>query len=156
MINQTEKTRRALIYAREAHSGQKDDGGNDYMVHCCQVAELISIVLPLEEDLICAAYLHDTIEDTEITFQDIQENFGREVAELVHEVTHEGKKEEIGYWFPRLRSRRGIILKFADRLSNLSRMDCWNEKRQDQYLGKSKFWNDGTDGAKNNNSSKRK
>jgi len=35
---------------------------------------------------------------------------------------------------------RGIILKFADRLSNLSRMNCWPEKRKEQYLRKSKFW----------------
>lgn len=148
MINQTDKTRKALQFAQRAHHGQKDDRGEDYMLHCCQVAELISVVLPLDESLICAAYLHDVIEDTQATYQNLQEEFGQEIADLVNEVSHEGKKDFIGFWFPRLISARGIILKFADRLSNLSRMDCWKEDRQKQYLKKSKFWNDGTDGAK--------
>ena len=52
----------------------------------------------------------------------------------------EGKKDEKGYWFPRLKSKDAIIVKFADRLSNLSRMDVWDEERQQHYLKKSKFW----------------
>ena len=45
-----------------------------------------------------------------------------------------------GYWSPRLKTKRGIILKFADRLSNLSRIESWDKKRQEHYLKKSKFW----------------
>lgn len=56
------------------------------------------------------------------------------------EVTHEGQKDEYGYYFPRLKTKEGIMLKFADRLSNLSRMDNWNERRVAHYIKKSRFW----------------
>ena len=56
------------------------------------------------------------------------------------EVTHEGRKDEIGYYFPRLKTQRGIVLKFADRISNLSRMESWDDNRKNHYLRKSKFW----------------
>ena len=58
------------------------------------------------------------------------------------EVTQEEvEKDQKGYYFPRLKSKEAILIKFADRLSNLSRMSSWNMKRQEQYLRKSKFWN---------------
>ena len=64
------------------------------------------------------------------------------IADLVMEVTHEGSKDKYGYYFPRLKTTRGIILKFADRLSNLTRMGAWDDDRIDQYIRRSKFWRD--------------
>ena len=61
------------------------------------------------------------------------------------EVTHEGQKDEYGYYFPRLKSQTGIMLKLADRLSNISRMQSWSKKRRSHYLRKTKFWKDGGD-----------
>ena len=91
-------------------------------------------------DIICAAYLHDTLEDTATTYEELKKEFGQRVADLVLELTHEGKKDEFGYYFPRLKSKDAIIIKFADRLSNLSRMDSWDIGRQAQYVSKSRFW----------------
>ena len=141
----TDKIQRAIKFCKKAHKGQLDDYGTEYWEHPMQVARIISVVCPSDRNLICAALLHDVIEDTKWTYAQIRIRFGGDVADLVQEVTHMGQKDKIGYWFPWLKSRRGILLKFADRLSNLSRMTCWDEKRQEQYLRKSKFWKSNPD-----------
>jgi len=141
MENRNEKLWKAWKFAKDKHAGQKDDTGKDYFkVHCEQVGEIVFRVAPQDTNLVMAALLHDTIEDTNTTYEELKEEFGEDVADLVHEVTHEGKKDWDGYYFPRLKTQRGITLKFADRLSNLSRMESWPEKRKAQYLRKSKFW----------------
>ena len=125
----------------KAHEGQLDDEGESYFVaHICQVANILHRVTD-DEEMLCAAYLHDTLEDTDTTVADLRHNFGNRVTDLVLELTHEGQKDNHGYYFPRLKSKDAITIKFADRLSNLSRMNAWNPKRQEQYLKKSKFWN---------------
>ena len=123
-----------------------DDGGGSYFEnHIWQVVAIIKQVTK-DKEIIAAAYLHDTLEDTKTTYEELKENFGQRVADIVFEMTHEGKKDEKGYWFPRLKSKDAILVKFADRLSNLSRMDVWDEERQQHYLRKSKFWRSELDG----------
>ncbi len=130
----------AWFFAEKKHKGQFDDEGKDYfLAHVTQVADIVELITN-DEDVICAALLHDTIEDTDTTYEELVEHFGKRVADLVMEVTHEGKKDEKGYYFPRLHSKEGIMIKFADRLSNLSRMGAWPEDRKKQYLKRSKFW----------------
>lgn len=129
----------AIEFALNAHEGQKDDNGKDYFEHLSHVVQILKKVT-LDKDVIIAGYLHDTIEDTDTTYEDIEKEFGKRVADLVMEVTHEGKADNKGYYFPRLKTKEGIMIKFADRLSNLSRMQSWNEQRQEHYLRKSKFW----------------
>jgi len=134
---------KATKFAQDAHRGQVDDDGKDYhTAHLEQVALLVSKVTS-DEEVIAAAYLHDTLEDTKTTYGQLKQVFGERIADIVHELTHEGKKDSYGYYFPRLRSKEAIIIKFADRLSNLSRMSSWDEKRQRQYLNNSKFWKSG-------------
>ena len=129
----------AKEYARKAHVGQKDDSGLPYFdIHLRQVADIVSKVT-IKREIIAAAWLHDTLEDTKATLYELKEQFGPEVALLVYELTHEGDKVH-GYYFPRLKSRDAILIKFADRLSNLSRMEFWPEKRRQHYLKKSVFW----------------
>lgn len=125
---------KALNYAKKMHAGQLDDSGNDYVkAHCLQVSDILSKVTE-DFDLLCAAMLHDTLEDTAATYEDLEAEFGPKIAGLVREVTKiDGK-------FPNLKTKEGAMLKFADRLSNLSRMDCWDEERQARYLEKSSFW----------------
>lgn len=130
---------KAKAFALDKHRNQKDDNGFPYFFHVEQVARILGIVTK-ELELIACGYLHDTLEDTETTFEELKKNFGERIASLVLEVTHEGKKDENGYYFPRLQSKDAILIKFADRLSNLSRMESWSEERQNQYLRKSKFW----------------
>jgi GTP pyrophosphokinase/guanosine-3',5'-bis(diphosphate) 3'-pyrophosphohydrolase len=130
----------AIGFAKKMHGDQKDDGGLNYFeAHVCKVADIISLVSPNDPNLIKAAYLHDTLEDTKTTYEELKQNFGHDVADLVLEVTHEGDREH-GYYFPRLKTQRGIVLKFADRLHNLSRMEPWGRERKEHYLKKSKFW----------------
>lgn len=100
----------------------------------------VEMLDPNNADVICAAYLHDTLEDTDTTYDELVKEFGPRVAELVYEVTQEGSKDNYGYYFPRLKSKDAILIKFADRASNIARMDAWPESRKEQYLNKSKFW----------------
>lgn len=130
---------KARAFAYEKHKTQVDDEGKPYMYHIEQVVRLLNQVT-YDEDTICAAYLHDTLEDTDTTIQELQVHFGHDIANLVHEMTHEGQCDQKGFYFPRLKSHQAIMIKFADRLSNLSRMKSWDKKRQEQYLRKSKFW----------------
>ena len=131
---------KAREYAKKKHKNQKDDSGLDYFeTHICQVAKLVSLVTK-DKEVIASAYLHDTLEDTDATLIELRELFGKKITNLVYELTHEGKKDHIGYYFPRLKSKDAILVKFADRLSNLSRMSSWNKKRQNHYLRKSVFW----------------
>lgn len=131
---------KAWEFAKEKHGDQKDDCGGDYFnEHICMVVEILKEVTWDPSTLACG-FLHDTLEDTNTTYEELVENFGQKIADLVNEVTQEGKKDQIGYYFPRLHSLGAIMVKFADRLSNLSRMGAWDEKRKQQYLKKSVFW----------------
>jgi len=131
---------KAKEFAKEKHKGQKDDDGKDYyLAHLTKVYDILNEVTN-DPIILCAGLLHDTLEDTDTTYDNLKSEFGEKVANLVVEVTHLGKKDEKGYYFPKLKSRDAIIIKFADRLSNLSRMGSWDDQRQAQYLRKSKFW----------------
>lgn len=129
---------RALQFATQAHAKQSRDDGAPYITHPIQVANILRQVT-VDPEMIAAAYLHDVVEDTDVTYLQLKAEFGDRVADLVMEVTHEGDDTR-GYYFPRLETRDGILLKFADRLSNLSGMSAWSEKRRLHYIKKSKFW----------------
>lgn len=140
LFKYTSLEKRAYDFAEQRHKGQKDDHGKDYFqAHPVVVGEILK-TLGADEHLVAAGYLHDTIEDTSTIYEELKMKFGGEVADLVNEVTQEGKKDSGGYYFPRLKTQKGIMLKFADRLSNLSRMEVWSPKRREHYLKKSKFW----------------
>ena len=130
----------AYRFAKKCHSNQKDDCGNPYFdSHILQVFNILKQVTD-DKDIICAGLLHDVIEDCDISHKKLSEMFNQNIADLVYEVTHEGKKDNHGFYLPRLKSRDAILIKFADRLSNLSRMEYWEDRRKKQYLRKSKFW----------------
>lgn len=136
---------KAKIFAREKHAGQKDDDGNDYFESHLQQVRYILEGATSDAEVISAGLLHDTLEDTDTTLDELEREFGTRVAQLVFEVTHEGQKDQYGFYFPRLYSRDAILIKFADRMSNLVRMDSWPEDRQRQYLKRSRFWKTGED-----------
>jgi (p)ppGpp synthase/HD superfamily hydrolase len=130
----------ASEFAHKKHGNQKDDNGLSYFqAHVVKVADIVRLVAPNDTNLIKAAYLHDTIEDTHTTYDELKQKFGHDVADLVLEVSHEGSKK-VGYYFPRLHTQRGIVLKFCDRLNNISRMEPWGRERKEHYIRKSKFW----------------
>jgi (p)ppGpp synthase/HD superfamily hydrolase len=141
MTQDSELVRRAAEFARAKHGDTLDDNGQVFFdAHPAKVADLLKVVAPDDENLIAAGYLHDTVEDTDATYAELVQEFNQDIADLVMEVTQEGRKDSFGYYFPRLQSQRAITLKFADRLSNLTRLQSWNQKRRAQYLRKSRFW----------------
>jgi GTP pyrophosphokinase len=77
---------RAYKVAEQAHEGQMRASNKPYITHCLEVAKILA-ELCVPPSVVAAGLLHDTVEDTEISLQDIQENFGDEIARLVDGVT---------------------------------------------------------------------
>jgi (p)ppGpp synthase/HD superfamily hydrolase len=130
---------KALEFASEKHKGQLDDQGRPYFF--AHIVQVHSILMDVTDDVetLCAGILHDIIEDTDTGYDDLVREFNKPIADLVLELTQEGDRET-GYYFPRLNSKKAVLVKFADRLSNLSRMDDWPGDRQQKYLEMSRFW----------------
>jgi (p)ppGpp synthase/HD superfamily hydrolase len=140
MKTDTNYIQKAIVFASKKHVDQKRDDGDPFILHPMRVAGIVNMVVGNDDDnLVAAAWLHDTVEDTETTYEELIREFNQDIADLVMEVTHEGNKST-GYYFPRLKTQRGIMLKFADRLSNVSDMNSWTDERKQHYLDKSKFW----------------
>jgi GTP pyrophosphokinase len=118
----------AYEFAKEAHKGQKRMTGEDYIIHPLGTAQNLAD-LKLSTPIIIAGLLHDVPEDTTYTLEDIQKNFGEEVATLVEGITKLGsiKYRGIERYIENLRKMfiamakdlRVILIKFADRLHNL-------------------------------------
>ena len=78
----------AVLFAAHAHAGQiRTDKGDPYFNHLAEVAALCAALEPFDSVLVTACYLHDTIEDTEVTEADLRARFGNEVTDLVMDVT---------------------------------------------------------------------
>lgn len=78
--------KKAYDYAKNNHGGQKRVSGEEYIIHPLNVAYILAD-LELDDSTICAALLHDVVEDTPITNEDIVNEFGEEIAEMVDGVT---------------------------------------------------------------------
>lgn len=84
---------RAAFVAQIAHWGQKRRGtGEDFIAHPARVATAVALHNPTDEAAVCAAWLHDVVEDTPVTLEDITELFGEEIAELVGHLTNKSKE----------------------------------------------------------------
>ena len=130
---------KAFLFASEKHKGQIYNNG-EFIQHPLQTYEILKAVLPKDTNLLAAGLLHDTIEDTDTTKKEIEKEFNEDIASLVWEVTKYKPDKNKAALFPNLKTKRGIILKFADRLSNLTHMEEWPDKKQQWYLKSSKFW----------------
>jgi hypothetical protein len=135
---------RVFEFAKKKHADQVDEEGRPiFDTHILQVVKMVKMVT-FDRDTISAAYLHDTIEKTQTSQAELEKRFGPRVTQLVMELTRENNEEGAAY-FPRLHSREAILVKFADRLSNLSRIESWDEAQQLRYLEESKFWSSRSD-----------
>lgn len=132
---------KAKKFAKKKHKGQKYSGGDFYRLHPYKVYKLIKQLRRKDYKLQAAALLHDTLEDTDTTYQELVEEFGEDVAKLVDEVTKRGSN-----YFPNLSTQKGVLLKFADRTCNINYMSDWSEEKKQRYMFvKSKFWRDNKD-----------
>ena len=130
----------AYDYAKAAHANQKRASGEPYFIHPCAVAEIL-VDLGLDPATIAAALLHDVIEDTPVTEEDIRREFGEEVLSLVAGVTKldkivfKSQEEEEAENFRKLfiamaKDIRVIIIKLADRLHNMRSLNFLSKERQ--------------------------
>ena len=86
------RIREAFEFTREAHAGQKRKSGEPYIIHPIAVACIVAKELELGANPVIAAFLHDVVEDTAYTIDDIQKRFGKDVAFLVSVLTKKKKK----------------------------------------------------------------
>lgn len=124
---------RAYVYSAKQHEGQLRKSGEPYMIHPMEVARIIA-EMGLDETAICSALLHDTIEDTSATREDVGALFGDEVAALVDGVTKLSgvnftkKEERQAESFRKLvvamsEDIRVLLIKLADRLHNMRTLE---------------------------------
>ena len=124
-----DKLKKAYEFAESAHATQKRHSGDPYISHPIAVANILA-ELRLDGPTITTALLHDTIEDTNITYQDVENKFGKEIADLVDGVTklskleNQGKEITLGENFRKLilataKDIRVLLVKLADRLHNM-------------------------------------
>lgn len=125
---------RAYVYSMKAHGNQKRASGEPYLIHPLEVASIIAD-LHLDDASIAAALLHDTIEDTLATKEEIAKMFGDEVAEIVDGVTKlsklefNNKQKEQAENYRKLflamsKDIRVLLIKVADRLHNMRTLHC--------------------------------
>ncbi|MBD3367572.1 MAG: RelA/SpoT family protein [Candidatus Eisenbacteria bacterium] len=120
---------RARETAARAHAGQMRESGDPYVTHCEEVARILA-GMELDTASVAAGLLHDTIEETDLTLDDLRKEFGREITELVDGVTKitglrlESRESEQAEYFRKMllsvvKDVRVILIKLADRLHNM-------------------------------------
>lgn len=144
-----ERLRAAFEFAREAHSPQRRKSGEPYIIHPVNVARIVAEELELGADPIIAAFLHDVVEDTPYTIEDIKERFGENVAFLVGVVTKEKKdkyvqSKQVDNFRQILASMqydvRALLIKLADRLHNMRTLDSMRADKQMKIAGETDYF----------------
>ena len=131
---------RAIAYAREKHKDQKRKDGSPYVIHPLAVAEIVA-KLGLDEETVLGALLHDCIEDTDASFDEIAKLFGQTCAELVEGVTkltranfssnEQEQMENLRKMFMAMsKDIRVVLIKISDRLHNMRTMQYQTPEKQ--------------------------
>ncbi len=131
---------KALHFANEAHKSQKRLSGEAYLRHPIEVAKICT-ELKLDIASICAALLHDTVEDTQTSLDEIKEKFGDEVASIVdgltklQKITFTSRIESQAENFRKMllamaKDLRVIVIKLADRLHNMKTLEAMPEEKR--------------------------
>ncbi len=133
--------RLAFDMAVEAHSEQRRKSGEAYIFHPISVAKIVAQQIGLDATSICAALLHDVVEDTQFSLKDIERLLGANIAKIVQgltKISHLKKDKNISLQAENFRKMlltlnddvRVIIIKIADRLHNMQTMDSMPEYKQ--------------------------
>ena len=137
--------KKAYEFAKAAHEGQKRSSGEDYFIHPCAVVEILAD-FGFDSSTVIAAFLHDVLEDTPVTPEQLVEEFGQEILELVEGVTkldklqftnrEEAQAENFRKFFMAMaKDLRVIIVKLADRLHNMRSLKYLPPEKQ-QYISR--------------------
>ena len=138
--DEREQLRHAFAFASKAHEGQKRKSGEPFIIHPIEVATILAD-LRMDIETLIAAVLHDTVEDSEVTKEDVAEEFSPAVAELVDGVTKitrievESLSDEQAQTFRKMlvamnKDIRVIVIKLADRLHNMRTLSALPEDRR--------------------------
>ena len=141
---------RAFKFAREAHKGVRRRSGEPYILHPIAVARIVSQEIGLGSTSICAALLHDVVEDTDYTVEDIESQFGKKIAQIVDGLT----KISGGIFGDRASAQaenfrkllltmnndiRVILIKMADRLHNMRTLGSMLPSKQYKIAGETLY-----------------
>ena len=144
-----ERIHAAFELAKTAHAGQKRKSGEPYIFHPIAVANIVAEELMLGANPVIAAFLHDVVEDTDYTIDDIQKRFGDDVAFLVRVVT---KQEKEHYEMSRQMDNykqmldsihydiRALLVKLADRLHNMRTLSSMRPDKQMKIAGETDYF----------------
>lgn len=146
----TEIIERAYRFAKEAHQGVLRQSGEPYILHPIAVARIACKEIGLGSTSICAALLHDVVEDTEYTVEDIENLFGKKIAQLVDGLTKIAggifgdKASEQAENFRKLlitmsEDIRVILIKMADRLHNMRTLSSLHKSKQHKIAGETLY-----------------
>lgn len=148
-----ERIEQAYSLARDAHMEQKRKSGEPYIMHPVAVAKIVAEELRLGANPIIAAFLHDVVEDTPYTIEDIRERFGDDVAFLVDVVTKKKKKpalspagssSQIDNYKQMLNSLhydiRALLIKLSDRLHNMRTLSSMRPDKQMKIAGETDYF----------------
>jgi (p)ppGpp synthase/HD superfamily hydrolase len=135
----TQRTEQAAIMAKKAHAGQIDRDGKNHYEHCERVARRVTGTnvsnYETSANAVIAAYLHDTLEDTALTYGEIERDFGEEIATAVLALTHLDGDENYKEYVIRVgRNPIARVVKIADIQDNLGRKDAKSFYKHDLYL----------------------
>ena len=139
----------AYLFAKEAHKEQKRKSGEPYIMHPLAVARIVANELGLAANPIIAAFLHDVVEDTQYTIEDVKERYGEDVAFLVNVVTKKKKKQyesskQIDNYKQMLASLhydiRALLIKLADRLHNMRTLSSMRPDKQMKIAGETDYF----------------
>ena len=137
---------RAYKFAKEAHKGVRRRSGEPYILHPIAVAKIASQEIGLGSTSICAAFLHDVVEDTDYTVEDIEQHFGKKIAQIVAGLTKISggifgdKASAQAENFRKLlltmsEDIRVVLLKMADRLHNMRTLGSMAPNKQYKIAG---------------------
>jgi GTP pyrophosphokinase len=135
-----ELIQKAYVFAATAHAGQTRLSGEPYLSHPLAVADTLA-QMGFDEPTVAAGLLHDTVEDTKATIEEIEENFGEEVADIVDgvtkisKITFENKEEAQAENIRKMilamsHDMRVLMVKLADRLHNMRTLDFQKAYKQ--------------------------
>ncbi|MCM1484440.1 MAG: HD domain-containing protein [Muribaculaceae bacterium] len=147
--SELERLRAAFNLARKAHANQKRKTGEPYILHPIAVATIAAEELRLGANPVIACFLHDVVEDTDYTLEEIERRFGADVAFLVKVVTKQKKdKYEMSKQLDNFKQMlvsvqydiRALLVKLADRLHNMRTLSSMRPDKQMKIAGETDYF----------------